>query len=62
MRTTQASSQPGGRGAQRLEIARRLIKLANGANVMRHIDAMPQDERETLRGLVDWVEEYENYE
>ena len=29
---------------------------------MQHINAMPPDEREELRGLVDWVEDYENYE
>lgn len=51
-----------GRAKQRLEIARRLLRLPEGANVMQHINAMPPDEREELRGLVDWVEDYENYE
>ena len=55
------SASPG-RAEQRLEIARRLLKLPEGANVMQHINAMPPVEREELRGLVDWVEEYENYE
>jgi hypothetical protein len=51
-----------GRGEQRLEIARKLTKLPEGADVMKHIEAMPPEEREHLRGLVDWVEEYENHE
>lgn len=59
MQTTQASNH---RASQRLEIARRLQKLPEGADVMKHINAMPNEERDTLRGLVDWVEEYENAE
>jgi len=51
-----------GRGEQRLEIARKLTKLPEGADVMRHIEAMPPEDREHLRGLVDWVEEYEKHE
>lgn len=54
------SASPG-RGEQRLEIARRLLRLPKGADVMKRINAMPPDEREELRGLVDWVEDYENY-
>lgn len=50
------------RAEQRIEIARRLMKLPEGADVMIHINAMQDDDRETLRGLVDWVEEYENAE
>lgn len=51
-----------GRVEQRLEIARRLLRLPEGSDVMQRINAMPPDEREELRGLVDWVEDYENYE
>lgn len=58
-----SESVPHGRRAeQRLEIARRLLSLPEGSDVMQHINAMPPDKREELRGLVDWVEEYENYE
>lgn len=56
------SSQSTGRAEQRLEIASRLLRLPKGADVMKRINAMPPDEREELRGLVDWVEDYENYE
>jgi hypothetical protein len=55
------SASPG-RAEQRLEIARRLLRLPEGSDVMQRINAMPPDEREELRGLVDWVEDYENYE
>lgn len=51
-----------GRGARRLEIARKLLSLPEDADVMKHIEAMPLEEREHLRGLVDWVEEYEKHE
>ncbi len=50
------------RGANRLEIARKLLKLTQKENVLAHIRAMPANEQERLRGLVDWVEEYEKYE
>ena len=50
------------RGANRLEIARKLLKLPQAENVLAHIMAMPRIEQEHLRGLVDWVEEYEKHE
>lgn len=50
------------RGANRLEIARRLLKLPQDECVLSHIMAMPKNEQEHLRGLVDWVEEYEKHE
>jgi len=50
------------RAAHRLEIARRLMRLDEGADVLGHIRALPAEKREHLRGLVDWVDEYEKYE
>ena len=50
------------RGALRLEIARKITKLPEGADVMRHIEAMNPEKREELRGMVDWEEEYERCE
>lgn len=47
------------RGQQRLEIARRLLSLPDDADVLAAINKLPHDRREHLRGLVDWVEEYE---
>ena len=46
----------------RLEIARKLLNLPQGADVMKHIEAMKPEDRAHLRGLVDWVEEYEKHE
>lgn len=50
------------RAAHRLVIAARLMALPAGANVMDRIRALPPLEREHLRGLVDWVEDYERTE
>jgi hypothetical protein len=52
----------GARGQQRLEIAKRLMKWPDDADVMERIEALTVEEREHLRGLVDWVEEYERHE
>ncbi len=46
------------RGEYRIEIARGLLGLPAGADVMKAINEKPVDEREHLRGLVDWVEDY----
>lgn len=50
------------RGEHRLEIARGLLGLADAADVMTAIDSLPPARREELRGLVDWVEAYDNAE
>lgn len=50
------------RAEQRLLIAGKLLKLPKDADVMAHINSMEQSKREHLRGLVDWVEQYENQE
>ncbi len=51
-----------GRAAHRLEIARRLLRMEEGADVLERVKSLSEAQRERLRGLVDWVEEYENYE
>lgn len=50
------------RAEQRLLIAGKLMKLPKDADVMVRINSMEPDKREHLRGLVDWVEQYENTE
>lgn len=50
------------RAAHRLAIAARLLHLPEHTDVLDHINAMPQAERDHLRGLVDWVEDYEREE
>lgn len=47
------------RAEHRLAIARGLLDLAPDAEVMPVIDALPDRQREQLRGLVDWVEDYD---
>lgn len=48
------------RGEHRLSIAAGLLGLAADADVMTAIDSLPPRQREELRGLVDWVEAYDN--
>lgn len=50
------------RAEQRLLIAGNLMKLPKDADVMAKINIMEPAKREHLRGLVDWVEQYENQE
>ena len=47
------------RAEHRLDIARGLLNLAPGAEVMDAIDSLPPAKRDELRGLVDWVEQYD---
>jgi hypothetical protein len=51
------------RGEHRLMIAGRLMSPpAEPEDVMARIKALPTDEAESLRSLVDWVEAYEHEE
>lgn len=50
------------RAEQMLLIAGKLMKLPKDADVMAKINSMEPAKREHLRGLVDWVEQYENQE
>lgn len=50
------------RASRRLEIARRLMRMEEGDDVLGRIKSLPAEKRDHLRDLVDWVEEYENYE
>lgn len=50
------------RASRRLEIARRLMRMEEGADVLGRIKSFPPEKRDHLRDLVDWIEEYENYE
>lgn len=50
------------RADRRLEMARKLLGLPDGVDVLKHIKGLPKDRQDYLRGLVDWVEEYERYE
>ena len=45
--------------AYRLEVARKLMRLPVGADTQKVIREMQPIERERLRGLVDWVEDYD---
>lgn len=47
------------RAEHRLAIARGFLDLAPDAEVMPAIDSLPPAQREQLRGLVDWVEDYD---
>jgi hypothetical protein len=48
------------RAEHRLEIARGLLGLPPGADVMLVINEMPAQQRAELRAQVDWVEAYDN--
>jgi hypothetical protein len=50
------------RASRRLEIARRLMRMEEGDDVLGRIKSLPAEKRDHLRDLVDWIEEYENYE
>lgn len=50
------------RASRRLEIARRLMRMEEGADVLGRIKSLPTEKRDHLRDLVDWVEEYEKHE
>lgn len=50
------------RAERRLEIAGKLLNLPAGVDVLKHIRSLPKDRQDYLRSLVDWVEEYEQYE
>ena len=54
-----AARSPNPRAARRLELARRLLNLPEGTDVLAHLQRLPATDREHARGLVDWVEEYE---
>ena len=56
------AKRPNPRAAHRLEIARRLLNLPEGTDVLAHLQRLPAAEREATRGRVDWVEEYERTE
>lgn len=43
----------------RLQTAARLMKLPEGADTMAEINKLTDAEKERIKGLVDWVEEYE---
>ena len=47
------------RGVHRLEIARGLMGLRADVDVLSAISGFPKATREELRGLVDWVEDYD---
>lgn len=48
------------RTEHRLEIARGLLGLPAGANVLLHVNSMKPARRRELQRLVDWVEAYDN--
>jgi hypothetical protein len=47
------------RAQRRLELASGLMGWPAGSDVLALIRALPAPERNHLRGLVDWVEDYE---
>jgi len=47
------------RGAYRLELARQLLRLPEGADVLKFLKRMPLFQFWHVQQLVDWVEEYE---
>lgn len=47
------------RAEHRLDIARGLLRLSPGADVMASIRRLPDDCSRELQGLVDWVETYD---
>ena len=47
------------RAEHRLDIARGLLRLTPGADVMASIRRMPDERSRELQGLVDWVEDYD---
>jgi hypothetical protein len=49
------------RQVARLEYARNLAKQPVGTDMKQFINTMNPADREHLRGLVDWVEEYDAY-
>jgi len=59
--TARKPQRPGGvsRAEHRLDIARGLLRLAPGADVMASILRMPDDRSRELQGLVDWVEAFD---
>ncbi len=50
------------RGEHRLELARTLLHLGPEVDMLATINAMNHAELVHLKGLVDWVEEYEQNE
>jgi hypothetical protein len=56
------AEKPINRNKRRLHIASGLLKCEQGADVLSIIRGMPESERERLRSMVDWVEEYEKFE
>lgn len=48
------------RTEHRLEIARGLLSLPAGANVLLTVNSMEPARRRELQRLVDWVEAYDN--
>ena len=38
------------------------MRMEEGADVLGRIKSLPTEKRDHLRGLVDWVEEYEKHE
>lgn len=58
---SQAPQRPGGmsRAEHRLDIARGLLGLPHGADVMAAIRRLPDVRSTELQGLVDWVEDYD---
>jgi hypothetical protein len=58
----QGAGRTGGermRAQRRLELASGLMGWPAGSDVLALIRALPAPERNHLRGLVDWVEDYE---
>lgn len=48
-------------GQNRLKLAAGLLKLDAGVDVLKHLNSLPPERRMELKGLVDWVEDYEDY-
>ena len=59
--TPQPPQRPAGmsRAEHRLDIARGLLGLRPGADVMASIHRLPDERARELQGLVDWVEDYD---
>lgn len=48
-------------GQNRLKLAAGLLKLDAGVDVLKHLNSLPPERRMELKGLVDWIEDYEDY-
>lgn len=50
------------RAKRRFEIAANLMKLPPNVDVLAEIRKLPKDRQTRLKELVNWVEDYENFE